>query len=554
MDEFDPVDLEIMWSRVVNVAEEMWTTVLRTAVSTIIASANDFGCEILDAEGRSIAHAYRSMPVFNLTMPNVTKKILEMYPAESFKPGDVFITNDPWLCAGHLPDTAIVSPIFHQGRFVGFAGSIANVSDIGGTLDQKRVRESYEEGLFIPICKLYDGYEPNELVFDLFRWNVRAAEMVLIDIEAQVAANEVGMRRIVDFLDEYRLEDLAGLSAAIRGRSEAAMRRAIAGAAGRDVRQRGGDGRPHDAAQDRGGDHGERRRDDVRLRRLLAAGGAGRAELHADLHDRPHDVPDGVPADAGRAGERGLLRADHGQGAGGLGRELRVPGLGRRAGQHRLVPARRHLRGARRGGAGGHPGGQRVDVFDTGVRLRGGRGACSTRTCSSGAARGARSTGDGMGQNMFPSSASNVPVEVFEVRSPALVRSKEFVTDSGGAGKYRGAPGQRLEVGKLPGHAPPLDVFFYPKRLRFAAEGVFGGGDGNRTVVEDNGRDVSFEPEAMARGFSTVHRTGGHAGAHVARRRGLRRPARARLGRPSAEMCATGWCRRRPPRELYGAE
>ncbi len=77
MAKLDPVSLEIMWSRLVNITEEMWTTTLRTAVSTIIASANDFGCEILDSQGRSIAHAYRSMPVFNMTMPNVTKEILK---------------------------------------------------------------------------------------------------------------------------------------------------------------------------------------------------------------------------------------------------------------------------------------------------------------------------------------------------------------------------------------------------------------------------------------------------------------------------------------------
>ena len=229
MREFDPVSLEIIWSRLLNVTEEMWTTILRTAVSTIIASANDFGCEIMDAEGRSIAHAYRSMPVFNMTMPNVTKEILKKYPANTLKPGDVFLTNDPWLCAGHLPDIAVVTPIFFQGRFVGFAGNIANTSDIGGSLDAKSVRDSYEEGIFFPICKLYDDGEPNELVFDMFRWNVRAPDMVLTDIEAQVAANEVGRRRVAALLDEYQLEDLSALSLAIRSRSEAAMRRAISG-------------------------------------------------------------------------------------------------------------------------------------------------------------------------------------------------------------------------------------------------------------------------------------------------------------------------------------
>ena len=153
--QFDPVSLEIMWSRMLNVAEEMWSTILRTAVSTIIASANDFGCEVLDAEGRSLAHAYRSMPVFNMTMPNVAKEILKKYPIETMHPGDVYMTNDPWMCAGHLPDIAVVTPAFYQGKVVAFAGNIANTSDIGGSLDAKNVRDSYEEGIFFPICKLY---------------------------------------------------------------------------------------------------------------------------------------------------------------------------------------------------------------------------------------------------------------------------------------------------------------------------------------------------------------------------------------------------------------
>ena len=89
-------------------------------------------------------------------------------------------------------DLAVVTPVFFQGKVVGFAGNIANTSDIGGSLDAKNVRDSYEEGIFFPMCKLYDQGEPNELVFDMFRWNVRAPDMVLTDLEAQVAANASG--------------------------------------------------------------------------------------------------------------------------------------------------------------------------------------------------------------------------------------------------------------------------------------------------------------------------------------------------------------------------
>ncbi len=97
---FDPISLEIMWSRLIGIADDMWTTVLRTAVSTIIGAAQDVGCEILDADGGSVAHASRSMPVFNLVMPTVTRAVLARHPVATMRPGDVFITNRPLALRG----------------------------------------------------------------------------------------------------------------------------------------------------------------------------------------------------------------------------------------------------------------------------------------------------------------------------------------------------------------------------------------------------------------------------------------------------------------------
>ena len=109
--------------------------------------------------------------------------------------------------------------------------------------------------------------------------------------------------------------------------------------------------------------------------------------------------------------------------------------------------------------------------------------------------------GDGMGPNMFPSSASNVPVEVFELNSPALVRAKEFVTDSAGAGRHRGSPGQRVVMRKAPGHPGNLNIYFHPHRMLFPAQGIFGGGDGRRTRVVLNGTALSDDPEKMTQGY-----------------------------------------------------
>ena len=114
--EADPISLEIMWSRLVNVVDEMWLTVCRTAFSLVISEAQDFASEILSPDGETLAHSPRAMPVFNLTLPRAVKALLEIYPAAGMKPGDVLITNDPWLCAGHLFDIAIVPRVSGRTR------------------------------------------------------------------------------------------------------------------------------------------------------------------------------------------------------------------------------------------------------------------------------------------------------------------------------------------------------------------------------------------------------------------------------------------------------
>ncbi len=504
MKQFDPVSLEIMWSRMLNIAEEMWTTVLRTSVSTIIASANDFGCEILDEKGRSIAHAYRSMPVFNMTMPNVTKAVLEKYPVDELSPGDVFLTNDPWLCAGHLPDLGIVTPVFYQGRFVGFTGNIANTSDIGGSLDPKSVRDSYEEGIFFPICKLYDGYKPNELVFDMFRHNVRAPEMVLTDIEAQVAANEEGAKRVVDFLDEYKLEDLSALSTAIRGRSEAAMRRGIRelpdGVYANEV-YTDGMGTPLKVAVEITVQGDELTVDYTGSSPQVDSGGLNCTLIYTIGHSLytlacmlTPEVPvnEGCYAPITVVAEEGSLmnctfpvsvgsRTNTGWYIHGAIFEALAEALPGQIQSGNGLMSSLQTYGVEANGR----------VFNAHLFCGGGRGATPV--------------GDGMGQNMFPSSASNVPVEVFEVNSPAVVVAKEFIKDSAGAGQFRGAPGQRVVLSKLPSHPDPINIYFHPnKRVSFPPTGIFGGEDGTRTRIILNDQVLSDNPDSIEKGSITI--------------------------------------------------
>ena len=503
MTKFDPVSLEIMWSRLVNITEEMWTTTLRTAVSTIIASANDFGCEVLDSQGRSVAHAYRSMPVFNMTMPNVTKEILKKYPVSSMQPGDVFLTNDPWMCAGHLPDIAVVTPVFYQGKVVAFAGNIANTSDIGGSLDAKNVRDSYEEGIFFPICKLYHQGEPNELVFDMFRWNVRAPDMVLTDLEAQVAANASGCERVVAFLEEYALPDLEDLSAAIRGRSQEAMRAAIAEMADGEYTNEvftDGMGVPLKIAVKLKVEGDAISVDYAGSSPQIDHGGINCTMIYSlghTLYTLACLLTPEVPVNEGcfepirvTAPEGSIINCTFPASVGSrVNTGWYIHGAIFQA-LSAVLPDRIQA------------GNGLMSILQTyGVEAD---GKVFNTHFFCGGGRGATSGGDGTGHNMFPSSASNVPIEVFELNSPVLINAKEFVQNSAGPGKFRGSSGERVSMSRLAGHPHPLHIYLHPHRLSFAAEGAFGGKPGTKTVVALNGETVSDADSPMELGYVTL--------------------------------------------------
>ena len=503
MTKFDPVSLEIMWSRLVNITEEMWTTTLRTAVSTIIASANDFGCEVLDSQGRSVAHAYRSMPVFNMTMPNVTKEILKKYPVSSMQPGDVFLTNDPWMCAGHLPDIAVVTPVFYQGKVVAFAGNIANTSDIGGSLDAKNVRDSYEEGIFFPICKLYHQGEPNELVFDMFRWNVRAPDMVLTDLEAQVAANASGCERVVAFLEEYALPDLEDLSAAIRGRSQEAMRAAIAEMADGEYTNEvftDGMGAPLKIAVKLKVEGNAISVDYAGSSPQIDHGGINCTMIYSlghTLYTLACLLTPEVPVNEGcfepirvTAPEGSIINCTFPASVGSrVNTGWYIHGAIFQA-LSAVLPDRIQA------------GNGLMSILQTYGVEADGRVFNTHFFCGGG--RGATSGGDGTGHNMFPSSASNVPIEVFELNSPVLINAKEFIQNSAGPGKFRGSSGERVSMSRLAGHPHPLHIYLHPHRLSFAAEGAFGGKPGTKTVVALNGETVSDADSPMELGYVTL--------------------------------------------------
>jgi N-methylhydantoinase B len=223
----DGVSLEILWNRLIGVAEEAAFVVQRTSFSTVVREANDYACGLVSVNGLGICENTWAIPGFASMMARTTREFLKRYPASEWSEGDVVITNDPWIGTGHLNDFTIAMPIFRRGKLVAFCTSIAHMSDIGGLIWSADGREVFEEGIRVPISRLYRRGKLNRTLADIIFGNVRLPREVQGDLEAMRASCEVAARRVVEIMNEERLDTLEDLVEAIQRRAETVMRRAI---------------------------------------------------------------------------------------------------------------------------------------------------------------------------------------------------------------------------------------------------------------------------------------------------------------------------------------
>ena len=486
--EADPVGLEIMWSRLITVVEEMWLTVCRTAFSLIISESQDFACELLDADGETLAHSPRAMPVFNLTLPLAVKSILAKFPPHTLKPGDVLTTNDPWLCAGHLFDIAVVTPVFRDGRLVGVIGTIGHVSDIGGTKDSMRAREIFEEGLQIPPMKLFREGVPNEDLFTLIGENVRNPEQVIGDLHSLVSANAVGAQRLLAFMDEYGVHDLRPLAKVLQDRAEKAMReaiRAIPDGVYRSV-----------IANNPLGE---------RLEYPIAVTVKG-DEIEVDFEGAPTQLPRGgynctlnytaahatyplkcmlTPNVRGNAGCYRPFTVRAPEGSALNCRRPAAVNLRTRVGWYIAPNLFRALAPAVPEQVQANTG-LPVAVF---VYGQGPDGRAFNDHLFMGGGQGGSARGDGKSGLMWPTSAANTPIELFEARTPTLVLEKAYLPDSGGPGRHRGGLGQVVRFRKLETDGREILAGVYPEGVGIAYEGLNGGRPGGavRGTVHESG-------------------------------------------------------------------
>ena len=224
----DEIALKILWDRLVSIANEASFVLKRSAFSTLVRECNDFACTLLTLDGETLAIADASLPSFSTTQTITLRALLEVYPAEDWAPGDVLISNDPWIGTGQVMDLTLFKPVFKNGRLVAFTGSVAHSPDLGGIQRWNGAKDVFEEGMFIPPMHLYRRGRRNETLFSLIKANSRIPDETVGDLMAQIASHEVGERRLLQVMAEHSLDDLTELSAEIFSRSEDAIRSAIA--------------------------------------------------------------------------------------------------------------------------------------------------------------------------------------------------------------------------------------------------------------------------------------------------------------------------------------
>src|SRR6266404_7031675 len=216
------IHTQIMWSRLIAVVEEQAHTMMRTAFSPPVREAGDLSAGVFDRQGRMLAQAVTGTPGHVNSMANAVKHFLDVYPLATMRPGDHYVTNDPWLTSGHLHDLTVVTPSFHAGQAVALLACTCHVVDIGGRGFGPDGRQVFEEGLFIPIMKLAREGRVNDDLLEIVRANVREPLQVEGDLYSYMASNDAGCDRLAAMMAEFRLASLEELADDIIGRSREA--------------------------------------------------------------------------------------------------------------------------------------------------------------------------------------------------------------------------------------------------------------------------------------------------------------------------------------------
>jgi N-methylhydantoinase B len=491
---FDPITLEILWRRLVSIVDEADASVARTAFSSLLRDAHDYTCMFTDSRGQELVQGTFCTPGQAGAMALGVKKIINSIPLEDYNPGDVFIVNDPWLLAGHLNDVCVLSPIFFKDKPVAFTACVFHHSDIGGRVSSDN-REVYEEGIYIPVVKLYDAGKLNEDLLNLIRWNVRTPKEVTGDIRSQVAANHVCAQKIIEMMEDEGLDTLDDLADDIIDRTETSMRSAI-------------NNIPDGTYAHEGIIEGTGKRPDIKIKLTVKVDGS---DIHADFAGTSDQVDWGVNVvynftyayvfmaiksafDPGIPINEGAIRpvkmtAPEGSiincsfpaavaarmQVGHFMTEMVFNALSEAAPDNIIAgsggtPAQTNiLYGKRANGKSWHT-----------MIIRGG-------------GMGASSRFDGHHCAIFPAYGANTPVEILESDTPLIIEERGLIMDSGGPGKQRGGIGRRMII-RSPdeGEDSPqrTTIAIQAGRFIYPPKGIFDGKDGSKAKFLKNNNNA----------------------------------------------------------------
>ncbi len=505
--------LDIIWPRLIAIADEMATTLVRTAFSHDVIEVRDMSTGLYDDRGYLIAQTWLGATGHVGVMPVFGKSVLEAFPGDDIRPGDVFVCNDPWLASGQTADVFITTPAFVNDRLLGFSVTSVHHLDIGGRKGSGLSEEVFEEGLILPHLRLYREGEPNADLFAILRRNVRFSEKVIGDIRAQIAAGWVGVAGLEALARHFGLTSMREVSDEIVARSEAALRAGITELP---------DGVYHQEMPI------EVEGIDTPLKIALTVTIQG-DELWADLSGTSPQVrrPVNCPLNYTRAyvavatklvcdptmpnneGTYRPIRVTAPEGclvnpaypaatfwrlsSGMLVAELMFRALSEVAPDR--VPA----------DSGSVPTWQ---FYVNGVRRDGQLFALHQHAFGG---MGGRLGKDGLASVSFPYNVRDVSVEWSEMETPLLIERRELVPDSGGAGQWRGGLGEELVLRALPdGDADPDTAIVLSGsagRMRSQPQGLFGGLPGAKGSIEVNGTPIppTSSPEVVFRAGDVVH-------------------------------------------------
>ncbi|MEW2914655.1 hydantoinase B/oxoprolinase family protein [Leisingera sp. JC11] len=498
MADLSPARLQVMWNRLLAVVEEQGQTLIRAAFSPIVRECGDISAGIFDVQGRMLAQAVTGTPGHINTMAEAVMHLRERFPVEVMKPGDIYMTNDPWLASGHLNDFLLMMPAFKNGKVVGFTSCTSHLVDLGGLGMGPEGSDIYDEGLLIPPCKLVDEGEPNALLMDIIRANSREPIANEGDIYALIACCEAGVKRLVGMMEEFGIDDLDALGAYIIETSRRGTLEAIAevpeGVYRNVLRMDGYE-------------------NELELHATLTVGKDG---MHVNFTGTSGCSSKGINVPLNYATAytvfalRCIVGPDIPNNAGSL-EPFTVDGpKGCILNAQRPVPvAMRHTLGQvtpdlvlgclHQALPDQVPAEGASCMFDLPMRHApevardGGRGFAIEPVHNGGT--GARPHADGLSATAYPSGVYGSQVEITEAVAPVIMWRRELRPDSGGAGKYRGGLGQRIEM--TASNGAPFIVFLSVERLKFPALGRMGGlpGAPGRIRFRDGGQDIPGKGE-----------------------------------------------------------